>query len=58
MSWIKLTGHDDGKAVYIRDERISCIIEENGYTEVYLQGDSEAVCVDEEPKQILGLLMD
>ncbi|MBO5903228.1 MAG: hypothetical protein J6Q40_04455 [Tidjanibacter sp.] len=58
MNWIKLTENADGRAVYIKDERISCIIEEDRYTEVYLQGDSTPVCVDERPTQILDLLLD
>lgn len=58
MEWIKLTGNADGRAVYIRDKRISCIIKEDRYTEVYLQGDSTPVCVNEEPEQILSLLME
>lgn len=58
MNWIKLTGNADGRAVYIKDTKISCIIEEDRYTEVYLQGDSTPVCVDERPTQILDLLLD
>lgn len=57
MNFIKLKGNADGRAVYIRDELISCIIEEDKYSEVYLLGDSTAVCVEEKPEQILDMLL-
>ena len=58
MIFIKLTCDDGGKAAWVRDHRISCIIEESSYTDVYLQGDSTPLSVKETPEQIMDLLME
>lgn len=58
MNFIKLTQDDGGKAAYVRDHRISCIIEKDDYSDVYLQGDSTPLSVKETPEQILSLLFD
>ncbi len=58
MSFIKLTCDSDGKAAWVKDHRISCIIEEDGYTDVYLHGDSTPLSVKETPEQILDLLLE
>ena len=58
MNFIKLTQDDGGKAAYVWDLRISCIIENDDYSDVYLQGDSTPLSVKETPEQILSLLFD
>ena len=58
MSFIKLTCDSDGKAACIKDHRISCILEEDGYTDVYLQGDSTPLSVKETPEQIMNLRLE
>lgn len=51
MSFIKLTCDSDGKAAWVKDHRISCIIEEDGYTDVYLHGDSTPLSAKETPSR-------
>ncbi len=58
MNFIKLTCDDGGKAAWVKDHRISCLIEEDGYTDVCLHGDSTPLSVKETPEQILGLLLE
>lgn len=58
MSFIKLTCDDDGKAAWVKDHRISCLIEEDDYTDVYLQGDSTPLSAKETPEQIMNLLLE
>jgi len=58
MNFIKLTCDDGGKAAWVKDDRISCLIEEDGYTDIYLQGDSTPLSVRETPERILGLLLE
>lgn len=58
MSFIKLTCDEDGKAAWVKDHRISCLIEEDGYTDVYLHGDSTPLSVKETPEQIMNLLLE
>lgn len=58
MSFIKLTDDATGKAVWVKDHRVSCLIERVGYTHVYLQGDSAPLSVRETPEQIMNLLME
>lgn len=58
MSFIKLTCDSDGKAAWVKDHRISCLIEEDGYTDVYLHGDSTPLSVKETPEQIMNLLLE
>lgn len=58
MSFIKLTDDATGKAVWVKDHRVSCIIERVSYTRVYLHGDSAPLSVKETPEQILGLLLE
>lgn len=58
MSFIKLTCDSDGKAAWVKDHRISCLVEESGYTDVYLHGDSTPLSVKETPEQIMNLLLE
>lgn len=58
MSFIKLTEDTNGKAAWVKDHRISCLIEEDGYTDIYLQGDSTPLSVKETPEQIMNLLLE
>ena len=58
MSFIKLTCDSDGKAAWVKDHRISCLIEESDYTDVYLHGDSTPLSVKETPEQIMNLLLE
>ena len=58
MNFIKLTCDIDGKAAWVKNPRISCLIEEDGYTNVYLQGDSTPISVKETPEQIMNLLLE
>lgn len=58
MGFIKLTCDSDGKAAWVKDHRISCLIEESGYTDVYLRGDSTPLSVKETPERIMNLLLE
>jgi len=60
MNFIKLSMRKSGKAVYIADDKISCLIRQNdsSSTDVYLQGDLSPVPVRETPEQIISLLLD
>ena len=58
MNFIKLSMRKSGKAVYIADDKISCLIRQEGSTDVYLQGDLSPVPVRETPEQIISLLLD
>lgn len=59
MNFIKLSMRKSGEAVYIADDKISCLIrQQDSSTEVYLQGDLSPVPVRETPEQIISLLLD
>ena len=58
MNFIKLSMRKSGKAVYIADDKISCLIRLEGSTDVYLQGDPTPINVLETPEQIISLLLD
>lgn len=58
MNFIKLTCDIDGKAAWVKDHLISCLVEEDGYTDVYLHGDSTPLSVKETPEQIMSLLLE